>query len=533
MTFSKLLSLFPKKDVVVLSHTDAETDYLGFRFLTETCRSGDERILYLCHGDDYLKAISHGCGFNHVIIIGLPKEGLSGITDFMQNMACITGNMTLEDVVNLLSSEFSREMEELRASHSVMDSLTSNMGLQGIVDAAFPIFKNPIFILDVSGTCIAKRADEVEGLDSSYLDNDRIRHLATAYMDVSNDVRIIYNETMHAEMMLAPVRVTRVKVCYVFVFAIHHPFRWEDRTFMQSFTRIVTIEMQKDESLRANRGELKALLLKDLLNSTISNPSMIAKRLEELKIVLKSDLYIILVKMNAVPDDYDKGPSAYLEIIASQMRQFLPHCLYYIENSNLIILLHVDPGSNLKENIYTQLRHQAVVNRLSIGISNKFHDCTQAKRYYDQARKAIEIMIRYNSNKTADWIVSFFSLAAPAQLLQAASETEEIIHYCVPELMDLMNTDRCEGSDLMLTLYYYLEYFGKISSVTEQMHIHRNTLYYRLDKIKEVLHDDLKNGESIFRLMMSYRILIMLKVIDIPDILDVSMPYSGDLEGNR
>lgn len=49
-----------------------------------------------------------------------------------------------------------------------------------------------------------------------------------------------------------------------------------------------------------------------------------------------------------------------------------------------------------------------------------------------------------------------------------------------------------------------------ISETAKEMFIHRNTLIYRIEKIKEILKTDLKNYEELLQIQLALRIYRLL-----------------------
>lgn len=45
-----------------------------------------------------------------------------------------------------------------------------------------------------------------------------------------------------------------------------------------------------------------------------------------------------------------------------------------------------------------------------------------------------------------------------------------------------------------------------VNRVAAELHVHKGTVYYRLEKIRAELDVDLENGEDIFQLMFSYKL---------------------------
>lgn len=64
------------------------------------------------------------------------------------------------------------------------------------------------------------------------------------------------------------------------------------------------------------------------------------------------------------------------------------------------------------------------------------------------------------------------------------------------KLEPILAYDKKHSSDLLQTLFCYLKNNGSVKAVAEEMFIHKNTIVYRMGKIKELLRCDLENGEE-------------------------------------
>nr|WP_272926999.1 helix-turn-helix domain-containing protein [Streptomyces sp. SID8382] len=70
----------------------------------------------------------------------------------------------------------------------------------------------------------------------------------------------------------------------------------------------------------------------------------------------------------------------------------------------------------------------------------------------------------------------------------------------------LRDYDQTHDSALLQTLRCWLDNFGDISAASERLHIHKNTLRYRLKRIAEVTRADLNDAETRFELMLQFRL---------------------------
>ncbi|MFB5268750.1 PucR family transcriptional regulator [Paenibacillus enshidis] len=114
---------------------------------------------------------------------------------------------------------------------------------------------------------------------------------------------------------------------------------------------------------------------------------------------------------------------------------------------------------------------------------------------YMEARKAVAIGTRLDREPH---IYSFEQIEMLSLMLEAGSfvNFDTVIDR---NLGRLVKYDKENDTDLVTTLYYYLTTGGSLMETATRMYIHRNSVKYRIDRIKELTDIDLDN--SVNRLM--------------------------------
>lgn len=72
-----------------------------------------------------------------------------------------------------------------------------------------------------------------------------------------------------------------------------------------------------------------------------------------------------------------------------------------------------------------------------------------------------------------------------------------------PTIMILADYDKEHHLDLINTLLAYLEHLNHPNEAAKHLNIHRNTLFYRINKAKELTGITLDNGIEISQLLFS------------------------------
>lgn len=94
------------------------------------------------------------------------------------------------------------------------------------------------------------------------------------------------------------------------------------------------------------------------------------------------------------------------------------------------------------------------------------------------------------------------------------SKYQTLIHCIRDEIRLLNEYDTQNNTQLCETLYNYLLNNKSLSQASKVMYLHKNTITYRLDKIKEIISDDLNDYQRNYAYINS---LIILKYLNLKD----------------
>lgn len=140
--------------------------------------------------------------------------------------------------------------------------------------------------------------------------------------------------------------------------------------------------------------------------------------------------------------------------------------------------------------------------RCSWGISEIKYKQPDFHRYYLNAELALKLSQKkdnYNSRSTYEDSNIF-------KILTILSKEGEIMEIAHSLLDDLLSYDKSKKSNLLITLRTYIKNNYNVSKTARELHLHRQSLLYRLDKIQELTHSTLDNHESLFLLEICTRL---------------------------
>jgi DNA-binding PucR family transcriptional regulator len=139
--------------------------------------------------------------------------------------------------------------------------------------------------------------------------------------------------------------------------------------------------------------------------------------------------------------------------------------------------------------------------RARIGVGERCDQIADFPRSYDQARLAMRLLA------TAEWddrAVRFDDLGVYRLLIgnESLGEVERFVQQWIGTLLAY---DQQRSADLARTLSHYLERGGNYEATAKALIVHRNTLKYRLQRIRQITGLDLSDPETCFNLQLATR----------------------------
>lgn len=135
---------------------------------------------------------------------------------------------------------------------------------------------------------------------------------------------------------------------------------------------------------------------------------------------------------------------------------------------------------------------------MALGISMQLQDLTRLPVALSQALFALNASDGPGIRRCRD-------LALP-YLLQTLREQEMSMHLLHPALELLDNYDRANHTELFHTLDVYTQTGCSQIDAANILHVHLNTLKYRLNRIRELTQANLKDQDELFYILLSFRL---------------------------
>lgn len=281
-------------------------------------------------------------------------------------------------------------------------------------------------------------------------------------------------------------------------FARNSKLRKSRAEMIPAIAQILSIQMQRSNAYLLNKSLYYTHIFNQLEEGAFGGSEEDVKRqLSLFGYQLKRHLHIFLIDLSR-----EYMPSEQVRSLAKQLHPYIENSFYIVKETQLIFLASSDDikedGFYNKEALEETLRKTSV----SIGISGIYLDLKLTPSYIHEAERAIQVGRKLNPDKR----IFPFATYRMLDLVNSVQDNTNLYSYRFPPLMHVVDLDEQNNTMLTNTLYEYLQNPADPVAVAKKLFIHKNTLYYRLDKIREIMGCDFKDAETIACIQMSFHV---------------------------
>jgi purine catabolism regulator len=141
-----------------------------------------------------------------------------------------------------------------------------------------------------------------------------------------------------------------------------------------------------------------------------------------------------------------------------------------------------------------------------IGIGRQFKTISLLHKSFSEANEAIRLMQKFDKNEG----ISHFEDYAVYHFLDSNIKDMQLENFFMKSLGKVYEHDTLHETGYIQTLENYFNHNQNLSETAKAMFLHRNTLIYRVEKIKEILNTDLKNPEDLLQIQLALKIFRLL-----------------------
>lgn len=260
---------------------------------------------------------------------------------------------------------------------------------------------------------------------------------------------------------------------------------------------LVVISREVANLIMLNQIEQKSsdMILKDVLSGSIIDPNIIQLNLQiaGYKFGKYNRIVVVEIKSGIELSDY-----RFITFLKNIISSKLNTPIYCVEDNRIIAFVgtnSIDSDKQIEtscKSLLDEISNQIDSAQLMIGIGNNIDSMSDITKSYNQAVNAIIAKEITDQDKN---IVLYNSIGI-LQLFFEAENIHFLKSYYKTVLNKLINYDKKNNTELVKTLDVFLQENCNIIKTAEKLFIHRNTLNYRINRIREIIQRNFENAND-------------------------------------
>ncbi len=302
--------------------------------------------------------------------------------------------------------------------------------------------------------------------------------------------------------LVMPIVTRNVARGYVSLIARNADFDTRDKMIVTQGALVCAIEMAKVKAVSVAEKKLRGDLIQAVLTQAITEAD--AMSWAERASFRKTGPYVMLTMQWF---GRETPTLRRLEtIVSGQLKRQRGRVLSSARENEIVALYAVNEERGTSEaeqwaaNILQLAQSEFPRAQLAIGLGQPVARLLDARASYRQAAQAMNLEQRLRHNKP-----QAYANLGVYRLLLPLAETGELRAFADRVLGKLLQHDGSDKGHLLETLRVYFKNRGNVMKTARALYIHRNTLLYRLDRIREIGAYDLDDAETRLQLQLALR----------------------------
>ncbi|MFV0519486.1 MAG: PucR family transcriptional regulator [Lachnospirales bacterium] len=481
-----------------------------------------EQLFYVCFGmevlnekylyiipEELLSSITFGKNIGAII---LKKELNNEQTTFCEISNCMVCQFDkFEKIYNNINKSFIRQDFIRSVQEGLLDITQRNRGITEMTRYLAEKIERPVVILDNTyrfltnsdesqlNDLVAEDAQSSYGLTLKTLHDLReIGILDEVIKSKNAEKYTIENFSVYA----IPIFINGIKVATIafpesigeneYVIPIEYLYE------LPAIARIFSLELTKIYDYRDNKSECFPYLFSLIIDSEFTDIAYIKNRLSFFHYDLRENMYLILVER------IEEDISNEFSVLSENLRKVFTNSIYMNRDKKILLLISRTDNDLISQFELEMWNSYLSALNLYAGMTGPFRGFDGFKRVH---LKEVELTLKAGKQNANNKNLFMFDDYQIDSMLLEFPNQHDLSMYCFKPLMKLMEYDEKRNTELTKTLKVYIRNTKNTEEVYNVLHIHKNTLYQRLNKIKEIMNVDLSDADIIMRVQLTFYIL--------------------------
>lgn len=276
------------------------------------------------------------------------------------------------------------------------------------------------------------------------------------------------------------------------------------------------VTLARDQAAAYARREIELNVLDEILDGALRSEVSLAQQLRRLGHDIERTHVAIILRTNTeegVNRARTRRWSMLEEGVNRAAVRMASQVLWRVRGSTAEVVWPIDDAADIEAiagTIQTEVRsaldQQGVQESVSVGVGRVGSGFEGIRQSHNEARQALMLGRRVHGAGR----VTLFDQLGVYRLIFAAEHLPEMQGFLEETLGSLIAYDHDHGAELVRTLEAFFEANCSPKEAAQLLHVHRNTVLYRLDRIADIMQVDLNDPDTRLRLHLALHVRLAL-----------------------
>ncbi len=318
--------------------------------------------------------------------------------------------------------------------------------------------------------------------------------------------------------LVAPVIVGNETLAILSVRQESHVLGDLDILAVQGAATVVALVLMRERAILETERRLQGDLLGDILTGKFESEEDLARRARFLEYDLLHPHVLIVISIEELEfpaqcgekeEVRQRSKQSMYDLVWATLTPRTPRRLIWASGSQVVALVAVNsddknPIVEVAQRLHSKAKRELGVTTVYVGVSQVCLSMRAVPVAYAEVKRFLKFA------RAMQWqsgIIFVERLGLYRVLLQNEEIGPELIQFASARLDRLQAYDQEHDGDLIACLRAYLAVGSEIKKTAEVLHLHRNSVRYKLQHIEEITQVDLTDAETRFQLQLALKII--------------------------
>lgn len=281
---------------------------------------------------------------------------------------------------------------------------------------------------------------------------------------------------------------------HIFIVSIYSEPTQTHKEIADELGDLLAFRICSDPVFSSRAGHLHENFFRDVLKRRAADPMLIQQQIAIFGWEIHDTYSILVVDMRG--HNIDKTQFLVDHFSSTDEHKAIQY------GDHIVCIFHI---SSKRDKTAVSQKIIRVLDKMDLkgALSKNFNDICDMDLYYRQALNILQFCRKKERDRSL-FLQEEFGLYS---VFGASLEKYDALELCHPDIIALYEYDKKNNTDHLETLYQYLINERNAVKAAKALFIHRNTMNYRLDKIKEMLSFDENDPINRFYVLLSIFLL--------------------------